>query len=358
MADHLPWLLYGANGYTGRLIAEEAVRREMRPVLAGRDAAKTGPLAAALGCPVRIFSLENSPSLAEQLGGVRAVLNCAGPFSATAGPLAEGCIAAKVHYLDVTGEIAAIEALAAAGRRAAEAGISLIPAVGFDVVPSDCLAAMLGRRLPGAKCLQLAFTFTGGPSPGTAATILEAIPRGGRVRQEGRIEEVPLAWKSIKVPFPDDPRWAMTVPWGDVATAWHSTGIPNIEVYMAVPWAGIQACQAFRPLLPLLGTPAVARAARWWIARFVRGPSAAQRQESRGCFWGRVRDGKSEISATLTTPGGYPMTVHCALACLQQVLAGRGPPGFSTPSKAFGADFVLRMPGTEIRWPIGRPMCK
>ena len=235
--------------------------------------------------------------------------------------------------------------------RAVEAGICLIPAAGFDVVPSDCLAAMLAKRLPSATLLQLAFAFRGAMSPGTAKTTLEAIPYGARVRQGGRIVAVPLAWKSTCVPFADGVRWAATVPWGDVASAWHSTGIPDIEVYMAMVRPQIQLLRLIRPLLPALGGAALGRIARWSVSRFVSGPSTEQQRTSSGSFWGRVSNAQGDVtSATLTTPGGYPMTVLCALACLDRVLAGSIPPGFSTPSKAFGADFALSLPEVAVKW--------
>ncbi|MCR4415442.1 MAG: saccharopine dehydrogenase NADP-binding domain-containing protein [Thermoguttaceae bacterium] len=345
------WLLYGANGYTGRLIAAEAVRRGARPILAGRSAEKIEPLARTLDCPARVFPLDDPSRIGPHLAGVRAVLHCAGPFSATAAPMREACLGAGVHYLDLTGEIDVIEAAAAQHERAVAAGVCLLPAVGFDVVPSDCLAAMLAQRLPGARRLELAFVFTGSMSPGTAKTTLEAIPRGGRVRIGGRIERVPTAWKTLEVPFPGGPRWAMTAPWGDVATAWHTTGIPDIEVYVAVPRGQIRWIRRARPLLGAFGYAPVRRLAQWWIRHFLSGPSPQALDQSTAAFWGRVTDGAGRhVEATLRTPGGYPLTVWAALGSLERVLAGSVAPGFATPAKAFGPEFILEHPEAELRW--------
>jgi short subunit dehydrogenase-like uncharacterized protein len=351
MAVPSDWLLYGANGYTGRLIAAEAVRRGARPVLAGRSAEKIESLARALDCPARIFPLDDPSRIGSHLAGVRAVLHGAGPFSATAGPMREACLRAGVHYLDLTGEIDVIEAAAAQHERAVAAGVCLLPAVGFDVVPSDCLAAMLARRLSGACRLELAFVFTGSMSPGTAKTTVEAIPRGGRVRIGGRIEHVPTAWKTLEVPFPGGTRWAMTVPWGDVASAWHTTGIPDIEVYVAVPPGQIRWIRRARPLLGVVGWAPVRRVAQWWIRCFLSGPSPQALDQSTAAFWGRVTDGQGRhVEATLQTPGGYPLTVWAALASLERVLAGGVAPGFATPAKAFGPEFILEHPQAELRW--------
>ncbi len=349
--DSRDWLLYGAYGYTGRHIAEESRRRGMRPVLAGRDAGKVRALAAELDCPAKVFPLDSPERVAENLSGMCAVLNCAGPFSATAAPMIEACLKAGAHYLDITGEIAVIEAAAQLHDRAAAAGVSVIPAVGFDVVPSDCLAAMLAQRLPGATRLQLAFTFSGSVSPGTAKTMLEGLPGGGRVRVDGQIVRVPWAWKTIEVPFPEGPRQAVSVPWGDVASAWHSTGIGNIEVYLAMPRRQIGWLRRMRWAFPAFELQPLQSLFRWWITRLVAGPSAEEHAASRSWLWGRVEDSAgNRAEALLKTPGGYPLTVSAALACMERVLAGTAPAGFSTPAKAFGADLVLQISGTELRW--------
>lgn len=345
-----PWLLYGANGFTGKLIAAEAARRGMRPILAGREPKKIEPLGRELNCPTKIFSLDDPQALAAELTGVKAVLHCAGPFSATSRPMVEGCLAAGAHYLDITGEIDAIEAAAARHDRARAAGVCLIPAVGFDVVPSDCLAAMLAERQPGSVRLQMAFTFRGSASPGTLKTMLEAIPAGARVREDGKIVAKPLGWRALRIPFPDGPRSAMIVPWGDVASAWHTTGVPNIEVYLAVPKAQIVAVRLFRPLLAALRWRPLASLARRAIGRLVRGPSAKERETARAGFWGRAIDAEGRsIAATLATPGGYPLTVWTALGALERVLAGSVAPGFSTPARAFGSRFILEHPQAEFR---------
>jgi len=343
-------MIYGANGYTGRRIAEEAVRRGSKPILAGRNADAIGKLAAELDCPSRVFGLDDVGKVAEQLADVEAVLHCAGPFSATAEPMMDACLAAGTHYLDITGEIRAIEAGATRHERAVAAGVVMIPAVGFDVVPSDCLAAMLARRLPDATQLILAFTGTGKVSPGTARTMLEGMHEGGRARIDGRITRVPTAWKTMEVPFREGTRPAVTIPWGDVASAWHSTGIPNVEVYLAMSPGQIRWLRWTRPLVPALRLlpPSLVRTT---IRRFLTGASSGKQAGSRSSFWGRVADAQgNSAQATLQTLEGYRLTVLTALASLERVLAGEALPGFSTPSGAFGAEFILSFPESDLRW--------
>src|SRR5690242_17906818 len=166
-------VIYGAYGYTGELVARRAVERGLSPVLAGRDPRRLGRLAATLGgCEVRPFALDDAGVVRRELEGAAAVLHCAGPFAATFRPVAEACLATRAHYLDVTGEIPVFQGIAAMGPAAERAGVMLLPGAGFDVVPSDCLAAHLVRRLPGATSIVLAFAGLGRISRGTARTML------------------------------------------------------------------------------------------------------------------------------------------------------------------------------------------
>src|SRR4051812_24050553 len=303
------WMLYGANGYTGELTAERAAATGMRPILAGRRADAVRPIAERLGMPWRAFPLEQT---ADELvaAGARALLLDAGPFSATSAQAVEACLRARAHYVDITGEIGVFEAVHARDADARRAGIVLLPGGGFDVVPSDCLAATLARALPGATHLELAFAVESGPSKGTAKTAVEGLGRGGAIRANGKIERVPFAWKVIDVPFRDRTRRAVTIPWGDIATAYYSTGIPNITVYMAMSPRQIRGVKWSRAVIPLLTFGPVQRALKRRIERTVKGPDEKVRQSERTQLWGRVRDAAGNaVEATLVTPQGYALTV-------------------------------------------------
>src|SRR5688500_220953 len=196
-------LLYGANGYTGELIADEAARRGVPVVLAGRRAEAIAPIAERLRADSRIFPLESGEQVARHLDGVTAVLLAAGPFAHTSAPVVEACIRRGIHYLDITGEIAVFEACKRRHADALAAGVTVLPGVGFDVVPTDCVAATLAAALPSATHLELAFGGGGGFSRGTAKTMLSGIGHGGAVRENGRIRGVPLAWRTRTIPFRD-----------------------------------------------------------------------------------------------------------------------------------------------------------
>jgi short subunit dehydrogenase-like uncharacterized protein len=222
----------------------------------------------------------------------------------------------------------------------------LLPGCGFDVVPTDCLAAHLARRLPGARRLALGLRATGRLSRGTALTAIEGLGRPGLVRRGGALTQVPAAWKTRAIDFVDGPRPAVTIPWGDVSTAWHSTGIPDIEVYMAVPLRLRALLRASRFLGPLLGSDAVRRFLVARVRAGAPGPSPEERRRGRAFAWGEAEDDAGQrVASRLAMPEGYTLTAHAALAVVERVLAGEAPAGFQTPSKAYGPDFVLALGG-------------
>ena len=349
MSDATPLLIYGAYGYTGRLVVSEARAAGLRPVLAGRDASALAAVAGPHGLDHRATSLDDQGGLDTALEGARVVLHCAGPFVQTSRAMVDACLRRGVHYLDVTGELAVFEAIAARDAEARACGVTLLPGVGFDVVPSDCLAAHLARRLPGATHLALAFRSSGGVSRGTATTVALNAGSGGAVRRDGRIVNVPAAWRTRRIDFGDgESSLAATIPWGDVSTAWHSTRIPNVEVYLAMTPAMRRAVLLSRWTGWLLSSGAV----RGWLVRRARarkpGPSDARRARGESRFWGEVRDAEGRMAVSrLVAPEGYTLTARTAIASALRVLAGGVPAGFQTPSRAFGADFILEQQGVR-----------
>ncbi|HEX8494321.1 MAG TPA: saccharopine dehydrogenase NADP-binding domain-containing protein [Pyrinomonadaceae bacterium] len=342
------FLLYGANGYTGTLIARLAVERGLKPLLAGRDRDKVSQLASELGLEHRAFALDDATALDAALQESAAVLHCAGPFSHTSKLMADACLRTKTHYLDITGEILVFESLAARDAEARAAGVMLLPGVGFDVVPSDCLAAHLKRRLPSATRLTLAIQGLGRISHGTATTMVENIHRGGLVRRDGKLTPVPTAWKTRLVDFGQGPIKATTIPWGDVSTAFHSTGIPNVEVYAALPNAVRLMMKLSRPFKRLLSAQPVQRFLKKRIKAQPAGPSEQERLRGRSFVWGEVTDETGQSKASrLQGPEGYSLTAMTALAIVERVLKGDAHAGFQTPSRAYGADLILEIEGVK-----------
>jgi short subunit dehydrogenase-like uncharacterized protein len=262
--------------------------------------------------------------------------------------MADACLAAGVHYLDITGEIGVFEALAARNAEARGRGVMLLPGVGFDVVPSDCLALHLKERLPSANRLVLAFESSGGLSRGTATTMVENISRGGAVRRGGRIVPVPAGWKTVHLDLGGGMVAVTTLPWGDVATAWYSTGIPEIEVYTRTTAAMRFGLTASRYLGSILSSSPVQRLLKGRIRSGAPGPDAAARARGVSRIYGEASDVKGRTAkARLRGPEGYSMTALTAVAAAEQVLAGGATPGFRTPSLAFGSHFILGIEGVS-----------
>lgn len=340
------WMIYGANGYTGELVARRAVRLGRRPILAGRDALAVGALASELGLDHVVVALDDPPALRSALSGVRLVAHCAGPFVATSTPMVDACLATGTHYLDVTGEIEVFESTFARHQEAVAAGVVVVPGAGFDVVPSDCLAARLAAALPGATSLELAFHAGGGLSRGTTLTALSGMAGGGRVRRNGVMVATRAGSPRRRVPFPSGERSVASVRWGDLATAYRSTGIPNITVYTELPMNGRGAVLAgVLRSAPLLGL------ARRVVSARVTGPDADRRAHSRSEVWGEVRDADGQArSGTLTGPNGYDLTADAVVRAVDELndAATCPAPGVHTPSMAFGVDFAAKLEGVRV----------
>ena len=340
-----PWMIYGAYGYTGELIAREAVKRGDKPVLAGRNLDKVKLLARELGLEARGFDLDDVGQASEQIKGHALVLNCAGPFSATAEPMMRACLAARAHYLDITGEIAVFELAQSLDDQARAAGIVICPGVGFDVIPTDCLAASLKAALPDATHLALGFDSRSGFSPGTAKTSVEGLAQGGKVRRDGKIVTVPLAYEVRRIDFGDGQKDAMTIPWGDVATAYHSTGIPNIEVFIPGSPRMIKSAQRANYIRPLLGIKFVQKLIKARIAKTVKGPDEATRAQMPTFVWGEATNARGEKkTARIRTANGYSLTITGSLAVIEHLRAQTPAGGAYTPSKLVGADLVTSLP--------------
>ena len=344
------WMIYGANGYTGRLIVKQAQQRGLQPVVAGRNREAIEAIATETGLQSSVFDLDNMAATNEALKGVCVVLHCAGPFSATSQAMIDACLENACHYLDITGEISVFANAHRQSDRARYADIVLVPGVGFDVVPTDCLAVTLVKALPAATKLTLAFETSGRMSPGTAKTSIEGFARGGCVRRDGKLKTVPLAWKTREVPFENGNRLAVTIPWGDVFTAHISTGVPDIDVYMSASPSAILRMKRLRLLRPFLSMRWLQNMLKKRIERTVTGPESSERQKSQMQLWGKVTsaDGRS-ITATMTTSDGYDVTVDASLGVVEYLLKHDVEGGFYTPSLLMGTDFALGLPGVSMK---------
>lgn len=342
------WMIYGANGYTGQLLAAEAQRQGLTPILAGRNAAAVQALGSQLGLECRVFDIQHAQDAQAALAGIAVVAHCAGPFSATSAPMLDACLTNGTHYVDITGEISVFEAAQQRDQQARERGIVVCPGVGFDVIPSDCIAACLHQALPDASHLALGFDTGSGLSPGTAKTTVEGLKFGGKIRRAGVITDVPLGYKRRTINFGRGEKAAVTIPWGDVSTAYHSTGIDNIEVYLPTPTAAAIGMRLIDPLRPWLGRDGVQNWLKRQVEKRISGPDEQARSRLRTWLWGEVRNAKGEVrTARLETANGYDVTVHGSLLAVQHLLQYAGPGGYFTPSTLLGARCVEQLPGSS-----------
>jgi short subunit dehydrogenase-like uncharacterized protein len=367
------WLLYGAYGYTGRLIAREALRRGHRPILAGRDGERLRRLALALAAEVegsepevRVFPLDDPETLVRGLDGVSAVFHAAGPFVHTAPPMLDGALRAGAHYLDISGEVPSFEHAFGLDHRARERGVILMPGVGMDVIPTDAVAAALAEALPGAVRLELALHSPGRASAGTLRTVVEHVPGGLLVRREGRLMGVrpsgarfrrevdmgPPPGEGPMVGVLGGRRPVAPYTWADLSTAYRTTGIPDITCYAVTPRTTVRLMPVVLPVLRLLLSMRPVRAlARWWVGRGGEGPSAEARRTGRVRAWGRVEDGEGRAwEAVLELPESYRFTAEAGVRALEETIQ-RGESGHSgtlTPAGALGVDWVLGLPG--VHW--------
>ena len=340
------FLLYGSYGYTGNLIAEHSVREGLRPLLAGRNETRLRAQAERLGLDFRVIALSERSALDAALRDTGLVVHCAGPFVHTWKPMVEACLRSGAHYIDISGEIEEFEAIAPLDEQARDAGIMLLPGVGYDVVPSDCLAAHVKQRLPSATHLKLFIrSVSGGVSRGTARSAIENMQRGGRIRRDGKIISVRPAWNVETRDFGRGPVNLVSIGWGDVSTSYYSTGIPNVEVYMALPSAAINGLKLMRVIGPLMYNRPVKRFLQWFLRFRPEGPSEAQRTKGFSLMLAEASDGKTTVRTKQRVPEGYQLTMLTATAIAKRILAEDLKPGFQTPSRAYGADTILDFPG-------------
>jgi len=343
------FLLYGANGYTGQLICKMLNDYGIKPILSGRRKEALEPMATALHTSYRVAGLDDGPALDAALQDVSVILHAAGPFKRTARPMIEACLRNKKHYIDITGEIEVYEMAKKYDDAAKKAGIMIMPGVGFDVVPTDCIALFLKNKMPDAVELKLAFASLGGRlSHGTATTMAEGMGGKSAARKDGKIVPVPLGHKGMTVDFGVKEIFVMTIPWGDISTAYTTTGIPNIETYTGVSPKTYKLLKYQSLFNWLLRTSFMRNRELKKINARPAGPSDEQRAKSKSAVWGEVRNSKGETArARLIGPDGYTLTAHASLIITKKILEGNFKTGYQTPAGCYGADLVLEVPSVN-----------
>ena len=340
-------VVYGASGFTGRLVCAELTRRQLPFAVAGRDRAKLTALSASLASApdVLVAALDDATALRQAVARGRAVLACAGPFVRMGPPVLEAALAAGRHYLDITGESSYMLATAARDAEARTRGVALINSVGFDVVPTDAAAVLAAEALGATpERVRIAIRFGGRATQGTTRSALEHAGAGGLAYVDGRYQPEPVAADRWEAPFPAPlgARSCVSIPWGDLATAPRSTGARTVRTYMAVP-------PAMATMMPLVGlaTRALAwgparRLAEHWVSSLPEGPSDAERARSSCAVVAEASVGDRRATAWVTTGDGYDFTAQAAVECaLRAAATDFAHKGALTPTQAFGARALL-----------------
>lgn len=349
------WMIYGAYGYTGLLVAQEAMRRGHRPLLAGRSRDKLMPVAERLGLEAIAVDLSDQNTLQRALDTVALVFHAAGPFVETSDAMIRACIATATHYIDITGEIPVFRNTFSYDDAARSKKILLLSGAGFDVVPTDCMAAYVAERVPGAKELDIAIAGLSSISPGTLKSVFDGSLQGGYARRGGKLVSLPVGKEVRKIRFADRERRVMALPWGDLETAYRTTGIEDITTYMAFPPRLITAASATWPIVAMLtpvlrgvlGRPKIKRKIQRSIEARTQGPNENERRQGHSEVWVRASDREGrQAEAWLSTLEGYEFTAVAGVRIVEKTLAQR-PVGASTPALAFGRDFVLEIDGTR-----------
>ncbi len=343
------FLLYGANGYTGELIARFARQYGLQPILAGRNKQAIEALAAKLHLPFRIADLDDSTGLKKIVSEVKLVVHAAGPYNFTAKPMIEACMETHTHYIDLNGDTDVFEMLQLYNQQAKENDIMILPGAGFDVVPTDCLSLWLKNRLPDANQLKIAFVIVGsGLSRGTAITTLQKLGLPGAVRKNGQLVAEPMGARGMWIRFPDHQQksFMMSIPWGDISTAYFSTGIPNIETYTGInkaTWLFLKGQFLFNWLLR---TAPVRGIIKKIITGTSAGPGDAKRNKAVSLIWATVTNANGQtLTATMRCPEAYSLTALSVLLIAQKILSSNYKPGYQTPASAYGEDLIMEIPG-------------
>lgn len=341
------WMLYGAYGYTGKLILEEAIARGHAPVLAGRSEEKLVPLAEKYDLKYVIFDLDDEKVINEKIEDFNLVFHAAGPYKYTSAPMVKACLTSRVNYIDITGEVPIFEQNFKHDQEAKDNGITIISGVGFDVVPSDCLAKYTSDKIKNPVYLELGIAAMSNPSAGTLKTMLEYYTMGSQIRKDGILIKAPKNLNR-EMNFSDTVRTVHPVTWGDLSTAFITTGIPNIITYFPLPIK-------MNNMMKTIGVSdenwheneQSKKIVQNWIEKNIHGPDEKKRKTYRCFLTAEVSNEKGEKAVSwLETMESYQLTAVAGVRSVEKILKDK-PVGSLTPALAFGADFILEIPGTK-----------
>jgi len=342
-------LLYGATGYTGRRIAPALVRAGVEVTLAGRDEAAVRRVAEPLGLPWVAIDLADAEGLDAALRGATAVLHAAGPFAQTAAPMLAACLRTGVHYLDLGGEWPVFAQLMARDAEARAVGIMVMPGVGLTIVATDCLLALAKQRHPDTVKFRLGISKAQVVSRGSVATAATLLAAGAVVRRAGALVSVPAGSLTRAFDFGAGLREATAMSWADVVTGEFSTGIGDIEVYSELRTGQRLSNRASGMAMSVTGSTVWRAAGRAAAAAWPQAPAEDACAAAQFVMVAEAIDPwRRSRFLRMRTGDGYGVSVATATAATQRVLMGEAAPGFQTPSKVFGPEFILGLGSAAV----------
>lgn len=344
----MSFIIYGANGYTGQLTVEYAIKKGVKPTIAGRNELQIKSLAEKHGLNYKIFDLSNTDVISENIQGYSLVLHCAGPFSETARPMMNACIQSGVHYIDITGEIAILEWAHKKSELAKSNKVMLMCGVGFDLVPTDCVAKKLKEEFPNATNLELAFYLKGGSiSRGTMLTMANNFGNTSYERRNGNLVEKPLGFRGKNIDFGVEEKFCMSIPWGDLYTSWLTTGIENITTFTTTSKLAYYALKMHAIINPIMRSGWFKRIFKNYIRKNITGPTPEQNKNGRSYIRGTAWNENKKKTVLLECPESYQITAQCSILIAQKVLNNDFKPGFQTPAGLYGSGLILETEGTR-----------
>jgi short subunit dehydrogenase-like uncharacterized protein len=360
-----PIAVYGATGYTGRLVSAELAKAGAEMVISGRNRAKLDALASQIEREVTVApaTLDDPAGLRALLGECAAVIDCAGPFVRYGEPVLAAAVETRTHYLDTTGEQPYMKmAFERYGPRAAEAEVAVIPAMGFDFVPGDMIAALTAKGLDQLDELSLHYCWRGfTPSQGTARTTLEIVSDPGVEWRDG-------AWRkagggvgrgTFDFPSPIGRQRMIRYPAGEQITVPQHVATQNVTTAInAGAFSSDLLARAFSAIMPPLGlamrSGALRRAAGALISRLPEGPSPEQRDRMRWMIVCEAKRGEVERRGMIGGKDVYGLTA--AATCRGAMIAASGDlkgRGALAPAQAFDPkDFLEGLDRFDVRWNI------
>ncbi len=341
-------VIYGASGYTGRLIAAELAGRGAPLVLAGRNGAKLEAVAAGLGADAVVRTaavpVDDPGGLRELIGPAAVVIGCAGPFTLHGTPVIEAAARTGTNYLDTTGEQPFIrDSFDRWGEPAAASGAALVSGFGFDYVPGDMLAALTADRLGHVDELTLAYNVEDlGTTRGTTLSALEMI-KGGDVEWRDR-RYLPASRRAGRgrfgFPAPIGLQRVGRYPSGEQITVPRHVEVDTVRTVIGLRGLiGAELGPAAAPLMTASGfamaTPLRALAAKV-VERLPEGPSESDREKARYTIVCEARTPAGTRTGVLRGSDVYGITARIiAEGATRMADPGYDRSGALAPSQAF-----------------------